>query len=143
MPGVQESIVNAVVAYVDAQVYSLAFTPYKKLIPTFDRDDLAGLDVAVFAAPTVRQKQTRAGTYLKTHTIGLVLRYPADVSAAELETRAGQFLQLCEEISGSLESVNMAGFVPDEIEQDVPYDIGKINDLGLFMAQIFIKYKGF
>lgn len=143
MPGVQEQIVNAVVAHLDAATYSHSFTLAKKLVPVFDRDQLGGFDVAVYAGPVIREKQSRSGVYLKTYSVGVVVRYGADVSAAEQETRASHFMQLCEEISASLENVNMAGLPPVEIEQDSPFDPGKVSDTGLFFTQIIVRYKGF
>lgn len=142
MPSVQEQIVDAVVAFIDAATYSQAFTPTKKLVPVFERDQLSGFEVDVYAGPTIREKQSRGGVYLKTYSVGVVVRHGADVSASEQETRAGAFLQLCEEIAASLEDVNMAGLPPVEIEQDAPFDAARVSDHGLFFTQIIIRYKG-
>jgi hypothetical protein len=142
MPSIQEQIVNAVVSYLDAQTYSQAFTPTKQLVPVFERDDLSGFEVSVYAGPTQREKQSRSGVYLKTYSVGVVVRYGADVAAGEQETRAGAFMQLCEEIAASLESQTMAGLHAVEIDQDGPFDPGRVNDVGLFFTTITNRYKG-
>lgn len=143
MPSIKQQLVNAVVAHLDAATYSQSFTPVSKLVPNFDRDQLSGFEVAVYAGSEQRTKQTRSGVWLKTYSVGVVVRYGADVSAAEQETRAAAFMQLCEEIVESLEDVNMVGLPPVEIEQESPFDQGKVNDFGLFITQIVISYKGF
>lgn len=143
MAGVQETLAAAVVAHIDAATYSQSFTPEKKLVPTFERDQLDGYAVSVYCGPAVREKQSRSGVYLKTWSVGIVIRCAADLSAAQLETKAGDFLQLCEEIADSLEDVNMAGLPPVEIDQEAPFDMGKVSDHGMLFAQITIKYKGF
>lgn len=141
MPGVQEGLVNAVVSYLDAAVFSQSFTPAKKLVPDFQRDALSGYAVDVYAGPATREKQSRSGVWLKTWSVGIVVRCAADLSAAQLETKAGEFLQLCEEICESLRAQNMAGLPPVEIDQESPFDMGKISDYGLLFAQIIVKYK--
>ena len=143
MPGVQETLVNDAVAFIDAERYSQAFTPRKQLVPVFDRDLLSGWDVSVYAGPSSREKLARSGSHLKTYSIGVVVRYSADVSAAEQETKAGQFLQLIDEIATSLETFRPGGKIPDEIETDIPFDAAKVSELGLLFTTITIRFKGF
>ena len=142
MAGVQEALVDAVVAHLDGLTLSLPFTVEKKLVPNFERDQLSGCVVSVYAGQNTRDKQTRSGVWSKLWSVGIVVRYGADVSQAEQETRAAQYLQLCEEIQAALEATNMAGLLPAEMEQDAPFDQGKVSDYGLFITQIIIRYRG-
>jgi hypothetical protein len=143
MPGVRETLVDAVVAFIDAATYSQAFTPAKKLVPIFERDVLTGYDVTLYAGPIERVEQSRGGVYLKTYTVGLVVRTTADGNNAQNETKTGEFLQLVEEICNSLQGVKMAGLPLVEIEEDQPFDVGKVSDNGVLMTQVNLRYKGF
>ena len=142
MPGVPETLVDAVVAHLDAATFSQTFTPAKKLVPIFERDQLSGWDVSVHAGSSQREKQAKSGVQLKTYSVGVVVRYPADTDQAGLETRAGAFIQLCEEIKDSLATPNMGNLVPVEVEQDLPFDLDRVSSAGVFFAQLTFRYKG-
>lgn len=142
MAGTPELLVDAVVAHLDVATFSQTFTPTKKLVPIFERDQLSGWDVSVHVGPTQRDKQARSGAQTKTYSVGVVIRYPADSDQAGLETKAGEVIQLCEEIKDSLATPNMIGLVPVEVDQDVPFDLEKVSSAGLFFAQLTFKYKG-
>jgi hypothetical protein len=142
MAGIQEQLVDAVVSYLSGLTLSQSPTVEKKLVPNFERDQLSGFVLSVFAGPHTREKQSRSGVYLKTWSIGIVIRCGADVTQAEQEILAGQFLQLSEEIAAALEAQEMAGLAPVEIEQDMPFDQSKVSDYATFMAQFTIRYKG-
>lgn len=142
MPSVGENLASAVVTYLDGLTLSQPFTPTKKLIPVYERDQLSGLDVSVHAGPVIRQRMTRGGVWQKTYTVGVVIRYAADSNAADLETKSGELQLLAEEMMEALGSATMQGLPAVEIEQDLPFDLGQVMDNGLLKTEIIIRYKG-
>lgn len=145
MPSVAESLVDAVITHLDGLTLSMAFTPAKLLVPVYARDDLDAdeLEVTAHAGPILRQRLTRGGIWIKTYSVGLVIRYASDDPKADLETKAGELQLLAEEIMDAMGSVSMAGMPLVEIEQDVPFDLGHVQDNGLMKSEITLRYKGF
>jgi hypothetical protein len=141
MPGVQETLVDAVVAYLDGLTFSQSITLEKKLVPNFAREDLEGFTVSVYAGPSSREKANRSGVFIITWGVGIVVRCSAEGSAEELEAKAGQFLELCEELQAALQTQHMDGIVPSEIQMDVPYDQSKVSDMATFFTQFIVNYK--
>lgn len=142
MPSVGENLAIAVVTYLDGLTLSQNFTPSKKLVPVYERDQLSGLEVTVHVGPVQRQRMTRSGTWQKTYTVGVVIRYASDSNPAGLETKAGELQLLAEEIMEALGSVTMTGLPSVEIEQDLPFDLGQVMDNGLLKTEIIIRYRG-
>lgn len=145
MPSVAESLVDAVITHLDGLTLSKAFTPSKLLVPVYDRDDLEDdeLEVTAHAGPITRQRLTRGGTWIKTYSVGLVIRYASDDAPDVLETKAGELQLLAEEIMDAMGSVSILGMPLVEIEQDVPFDLGQVQDNGLMKSDITLRYKGF
>ncbi len=145
MPSVAESLVDGVISHLGGLTLSMAFTPSKLLVPVYDRDDLADdeLEVTAHAGPIIRQRLTRGGSWIKTYSVGLVIRYASDDPPEILETKAGELQLLAEDIMNALGSVSIAGCPLVEIEQDVPFDLGQVQNDGLMKTEITLRYKGF
>ncbi len=145
MPSVAESLVDAVITHLDGLTLSMAFTPAKLLVPVYERDDLEDdeLEVTAHAGPIARQRLTRGGTWIKTYSVGVVIRYASDDPPEILETKAAELQLLAEEIMDAMGSASMLGMPLVEIEQDVPFDLGQVQDGGLLRSEITLRYKGF
>ncbi len=135
-------LVDAVVAAIQGGTYSQTLVTAKKLAPIYDREDVTGWTVDVYAGQQTREHLSRSNLWTKTYSVGLIVRTDASGSAADQETRAAQFLRVCQELMDNLGALNLAGVYPIEIEQDDPYDIGKVSESGLMQTTIIIRYKG-
>lgn len=139
MPAVSENVIDAVVTRLNASTFTTSFTASKRLFPRFQLENISATVVDVFPGSVEYVKLDRAGSYLKTYEIKLVILSPltADNNAA-----LSPFLLLAEEIKDDLAGQLMTGLPLVEIETDDAFNFDLVETAGLVTYQITLFYKG-
>ena len=84
MAAVSETLIDAIVTRLNAGTFTTSFTAAKRLFPRFKLEDITATVVDVFAGGVEFSKIDRAGNYLKSYEIKLVVLSPltANTNAA-------------------------------------------------------------
>lgn len=116
----------------------------KRLFPRRDLEDIRPLSgdavLDIFPGPVAEEKQDRAGSWLKTVDINIVLMTPADSDA---DSVVESHLDTIDDIRGHVRALKMNGLSLSEIEQDQAYDFDLLHVAGLLSTVLTLRYKGF
>ena len=140
MACVSESIIDDLVTRLNAATFSTTITASKRLFPRFELENINSTLVDLYIGGTEYVKEDRAGSYLKSYEVKLVILSPltADTNAA-----LSPLLQLAEDIKNDLAGRAMNSLPLVEINSDDPINFDLVQTSGLVSIIINLIYKGF
>lgn len=139
MAAVSETLIDAIVTRLNAGTFTTSFTAAKRLFPRFKLEDITATVVDVFAGGVEFSKLDRAGNYLKSYEIKLVILSPL---TANTNAALSPFLELSEEIKNDLATRTMSGLPLVEIETDDSINFELVQTAGLISILINLTYRG-